>query len=283
MDIKEDNKGKGFIKLFRSLLDWEWHDDPNTLTVFIHCLLLANYKDSKWHGKDIPKGCFVSSISSLAKKTGLSEKSVRTAVKHLKEAGNLASESTNRYTIFKVENYDLYQDGGEQDGSQGAGKGQAKGRQRATSKESKKERNKEIKNLDDHSGQAADDDQDELFDFYKEVQKAFSNQDVVQSLNAYWAYWKKKPKKDEALRWIKTLQAMPDDATRLASIRYSSGGSGKWYRDIYTSGFSDPRKGTQQNLPGSWKEEPQTGKPTQEEIDEVLRIQKMVLQGRENE
>ena len=40
----------GFIKIHRSLLEWEWYQDTNTKTVFIHLLLTANYKDKNWKG-----------------------------------------------------------------------------------------------------------------------------------------------------------------------------------------------------------------------------------------
>ena len=30
--------GSGYIKLYRSLLNWEWYDDINTKTVFLHLL-----------------------------------------------------------------------------------------------------------------------------------------------------------------------------------------------------------------------------------------------------
>jgi hypothetical protein len=33
----------GYIKLYRSLLKWEWYDDSNVFRVFMHLLLTANY------------------------------------------------------------------------------------------------------------------------------------------------------------------------------------------------------------------------------------------------
>ena len=40
----------GYIKLYRSLLSWEWYDDINTKTVFLHLLLTVSIEESKWHG-----------------------------------------------------------------------------------------------------------------------------------------------------------------------------------------------------------------------------------------
>lgn len=40
---------EGYIKIHRKMLDWEWYDDIPTKTLFLHLLLTANWKDSKWH------------------------------------------------------------------------------------------------------------------------------------------------------------------------------------------------------------------------------------------
>lgn len=132
-----------FIKLYRSLLDWEWWNDKNTSRLYIYMLLKANWKEGKFQGKVIPRGSFVSSISKLAEETKLSEKQVRTAINHLKTTGELASKSTNKFTIFTINNYDYYQSKGEQNDNQKADKGQAEGKQRATIEERKKERKEE--------------------------------------------------------------------------------------------------------------------------------------------
>ena len=140
--MEQSNFLSGYIKLHRSILQWEWHTDPNTLSLFIHCLALANFQDTKWRGIEIPRGSFIGSIASLAEKTGLSEKQVRTSLKRLKAAGNLASQSTNRYTIYKVENYDMYQAEGKPEGSLRASKGQARGNSGRKKRKTRRKRRK---------------------------------------------------------------------------------------------------------------------------------------------
>ena len=98
-----------YIKLHRKFLEWEWYRNEHTKNLFIHCLLKANWKESKFEGNVIQRGSFVSSIDILANETGLTSDEVRTAIKHLIFTGELTKQSTNKYTVFSVVNYDLYQ------------------------------------------------------------------------------------------------------------------------------------------------------------------------------
>ena len=72
-------------------------------------LISAYWKSGNYKGKIIPRGSFPSSVSDLAKNTNLTENEIRTALKHLKSTGEITSKSTNKFTIFSVENYDFYQ------------------------------------------------------------------------------------------------------------------------------------------------------------------------------
>lgn len=99
----------GYIKLHRSLLEWEWHDDSETLSVWIHLLLLANFKSVEWHGISLQPGQIVTSRDSLVKATGLSERKIRTALSRLKSSGCLTIESTNRFTLISIVNFEFFQ------------------------------------------------------------------------------------------------------------------------------------------------------------------------------
>lgn len=123
---------RGFIALFRQFIDWEWYDDANTMRVFIHCLLLANYKNKKWRGKTIKRGQFITSQPKLAHSLKLSIKQIRGSLEKLKRTGEVAVESNNEYSIITVKNYDFYQDKGRQTDTQKEEKGQAEGRRGAT-------------------------------------------------------------------------------------------------------------------------------------------------------
>ena len=140
----EDNKAMGYVKLFRSIKQWEWHDEPATLSLFIHCLAMANHKPTKWRGITIERGTFVSSRAKLMDMTGLSERAFRTALDRLKESGTVSSKSTNKYTIYKVENYNSYQDDVQQSDQQETQQAsQQTSSKRHTNKKLKNEKNEE--------------------------------------------------------------------------------------------------------------------------------------------
>ena len=129
-----------YIKLSRGLLEWEWYTDINTSRLFIHMLLKANWKDGNFKGTTVSRGSFVSSIGKLAGETGLTEREIRTAISHLKKTGEVTSKTTNKYTVFTVVKYDLYQTSDKQNDSQETSKrhSNANNRRKERRKEGKK-------------------------------------------------------------------------------------------------------------------------------------------------
>ena len=143
-----------YIKLFRSLLAWEWYKDTNTTRVFLHILLKANYKPSQYKGYTIAAGECVFGYNAWAKELGLSVRQVRTAIEHLKSTNEITMTSTNKFSVVTVVNWERWQvyDGDtdkqidNQDDSQATSKRQATDKQPTTSKESKKVRREEYIN-----------------------------------------------------------------------------------------------------------------------------------------
>lgn len=137
---------RDYIKLSRSMLEWEWYSDINTCRLFIHMLLKANWKDGNFKGTPVPRGSFVSSIRKLSDQTGLTEREIRTAISHLKTTGEVTSKTTSKYSIFTVVKYDLYQSNDTQSVSQTTSERQSNDIQTTTIEEGKKERRKENNN-----------------------------------------------------------------------------------------------------------------------------------------
>lgn len=103
-----------FIKLSRKILDWEWYTDTNTKTLFIHCLLRANWKKSKFKGETVERGEFITSLQSLSNETGLSLQNVKTALKHLELTEEIKTKILKFGRLIVVVNYDVYQNNGEE-------------------------------------------------------------------------------------------------------------------------------------------------------------------------
>lgn len=99
----------GFIKLHRSFLQWEWHDDPVRVSVFIHCILLANWEPKRWHGITIERGTFITSAGKLATICGVSRPTVMKSLKRLEQTGELKISTSKQGTKITVINYAKYQ------------------------------------------------------------------------------------------------------------------------------------------------------------------------------
>ena len=98
----------GYIKLHRSIVDWEWFQDSNTYRLFTYLLMLANTEDKRWQGIEIKRGELATSGESLASALGLSRAQIRTSLRKL-ERSEITVLTTNQYTVVKINNYDTYQ------------------------------------------------------------------------------------------------------------------------------------------------------------------------------
>ena len=99
----------GYIKLYRSLEDWEWIDDPVMFYFWGRILLMANWEDKRWHGELIERGSFVTSLSNLSGTLNLSVQQVRTCLARLKSNKQISIDSTNKRTKVTICKYEDYQ------------------------------------------------------------------------------------------------------------------------------------------------------------------------------
>lgn len=129
---------RGNILLHRKIVEWEWYNDANTMRLFIHLLLTANWQDKSWKGISVKRGQRVVSIDHLAKELELSAKQIRVALVKLNRTNEVASKGASSYTLITLLNYDSYQDSekirASKKASKEADEGQAEGKQRATTK-----------------------------------------------------------------------------------------------------------------------------------------------------
>src|SRR5690606_39386583 len=99
----------GWIKLHRSLLEWEWYKDLNTRSLFLHLLIRANHKDNKFQGNVIKRGQLLTGIKALSVETSLSVQQLRTSLKKLKSTNEITIESSTKNSVITIVNYDFYQ------------------------------------------------------------------------------------------------------------------------------------------------------------------------------
>ena len=99
----------GWIKLHRAMLEWEWYDDINVKTVFLHLLLTANFEPSKYRGHTVGPGQSIIGFNALSEQTGLSRSQVRTAIDKLKMTGEIALKTTNKFSIVTMTCWSEYQ------------------------------------------------------------------------------------------------------------------------------------------------------------------------------
>jgi hypothetical protein len=99
-----------WIKLHKSLLDWEWYSNSKMLHLWIHILLSANKADKKWQGIEIKRGQFVTSLIKIASYLNLSIRTIRTNLLRLQKSKDIVIKTTNRYTIITIVNYSIAQD-----------------------------------------------------------------------------------------------------------------------------------------------------------------------------
>jgi hypothetical protein len=100
---------EGWIKLHRKLLDWQWLNKPEMVSIFIYCLLKANHNGNFWREIEIKRGQFITSPEKISHELGISYQTVRTSLERLQNTHEINKQTTNKYTLITVLNYDSYQ------------------------------------------------------------------------------------------------------------------------------------------------------------------------------
>ena len=130
-----------FIKLNRSILNWRWYKNANTMRVFVHLLLKANIKDHDFEDITVHRGQLVTSIRHLSTELQISERSIRTALNHLKTTQEVTIKTTAKYSIITIEKYDEYQNTTHKESINRHSNGTQSTSNRQQSKNDKKEKN----------------------------------------------------------------------------------------------------------------------------------------------
>ena len=129
----------GHIYIDRKILEWEWYKDINTKTLFLHLLIVASWRDTKWRGMEVKRGQVITSLASLAEGTGLTVREVRTALEHLVSTQEIDKVTTRKYSVITILNYDKYQNPDKETTSEMTKKRQTNDKLTTTSEEYKED------------------------------------------------------------------------------------------------------------------------------------------------
>tara|TARA_R110002126_G_scaffold277766_1_gene423836 strand:- start:1182 stop:1982 length:801 start_codon:yes stop_codon:yes gene_type:complete len=165
-----------FIKMHRKLTEWEWYKNLPAFKLFTHLIIKANYQDSKYQGILIKRGEVLTGLIKLAEQTGLTQQQIKTAFKKLKLTNEITVKSTNRFSVIKLVNYNLYQDSKADSNKQTTNKQQTNNKQTTTSKEEKeikeeKEKKEDFKKLVYENKEIENEVLEEFFDYWSEKNK----------------------------------------------------------------------------------------------------------------
>ncbi|HEY5588562.1 MAG TPA: hypothetical protein VIK86_06370 [Candidatus Paceibacterota bacterium] len=100
---------EGWIKVYRKLLDWQWINKPEMVSIFLYCLLKANHKGNYFENIEVCRGQFITSPEKISIKLGISYQTVRTCLNKLEKSKEINKQTTNKFTIITICNYESYQ------------------------------------------------------------------------------------------------------------------------------------------------------------------------------
>lgn len=103
----------GWLKLHRALSDHPIASDAQSLSVWIHLLMLANHVETKRqiNGRivTLAPGQLIASRKSLSAKTGVQESKVERVLKMLQNEQQIEQHGTSKYRVISIVNWRLYQ------------------------------------------------------------------------------------------------------------------------------------------------------------------------------
>lgn len=176
----------GWIKLHRSMLDWEWYEDHNATRLLIHLLISVNHEDKKWKGHTIKAGSLAFSWDTLSEKIGLSIQEIRTAMKKLESSQEVTRQVTNRYQVVSLVKWEKLQETKEQLTGKLTINQQASNNQLTTTKEDKEVKKNSIESR--------------AKDFYEQC-ASFQGAYSKDMLRAFYDYWTEPNKSKSKMRF----------------------------------------------------------------------------------
>jgi len=221
---------RGYVKVWRKIDDSGLIQLPNTLALFMHLLLNASHKDRKLGTPtgviDLKRGQFVSGRIELAARLKQTEQQIRTSLKRLEDLAIISINVTNRYSVYTIENYSIYQDTNEANNQQITNKQPTDNQQTTTKQECNNETIEELnKNIVGNKLPTCP---------HQEILNIYSEKLAVLPQVKIWsdkrkallkARWNEDPKRQNLEWWNKYFSYISKNS-------FLTGGTGKWQADI---------------------------------------------------
>jgi len=187
----------GYIKLHRSLIEWQYWDDHNTTRLLIYFLVSVNYESKRWKGIDINCGSMVTSFDKISIATGLSVKQVRRSIKILIDCKEVTQVTTNKFQLITLVKWAELQVEENKRATKGQTKDNQREGQRATTKEVKEEKNNiQIENFLNWFNESIEKKTGKKGKFkilsktdesnFKKIRASYEFQDFVIAFNSFW-------------------------------------------------------------------------------------------------
>ena len=98
------------MKLSREkMFDWRWLNNQTKFYVFFRLLLMANFNDKPCELITVRRGQLMFSYESLSATLGVSVQTLRTTLRDLQKTNEINIQSTRRYSILTICDYDSWQ------------------------------------------------------------------------------------------------------------------------------------------------------------------------------
>lgn len=100
---------KGWVRLYRNMMKWEWYQDSEATHLFIHLLLKANHASCKWKGTEVKRGQLITGRKVLHRETGISENKIRQRLKWFEDTQEITIKTTSKFSLITILKYNIYQ------------------------------------------------------------------------------------------------------------------------------------------------------------------------------
>ena len=104
----------GFIKLDRSIQDWQWWHNATARSLWVYLLINANWKDGYLRdGNVVKRGQVCKSFRTMEIESGLSHTTLNKWLVKFEETGEITIDRGEHYNVITINNYSKYQDNGQ--------------------------------------------------------------------------------------------------------------------------------------------------------------------------